>query len=100
MSPKILISVSKNSNIYLLLADISQTVHDFAISFFRSSKTKGLFSSILENIEGLGPKRRELLLKHFITIDAIKKASKEELIEAGLSESVAINVIEYFNENE
>jgi excinuclease ABC subunit C len=93
-----LINISKNSSIYLLLADISQTVHDFAISFFRSSKTKGLFSSILENIEGLGPKRREMLLKHFITIDKIKKASKEELIEAGLSENVALNVIKYFSE--
>jgi excinuclease ABC subunit C len=93
-----LINISKNSSIYLLLADISQTVHDFAISFFRSSKTKGLFSSILENIEGLGPKRREMLLKHFITIDAIKKASKEELIEAGLSENIALNVIKYFSD--
>lgn len=95
-----LISISKNSSIYLLLADISQTVHDFAISFFRSSKTKGLFSSILENIDGLGPKRREMLLKHFITIDAIKKASKQELIEAGLSEKVAENVIKYFEDQE
>jgi excinuclease ABC subunit C len=95
-----LITISKNSSVYLLLADISQTVHDFAISFFRSSKTKGLFSSILEKIEGLGPKRREMLLKHFITIDKIKNASMEELKEAGLSEKVAKNVIEYFNEND
>ena len=95
-----LINVGKNSNIYLLLADISQTVHDFAISFFRSNKTKGVFSSILENIDGLGPKRRELLLKHFITIDAIKKASLEQLKEAGLSENVALNVYEYFNNDE
>ena len=39
-----------------------------------------------------------MLLKHFITIDKIKKASKEELIEAGLSENVASNVIKYFSE--
>lgn len=95
-----LIHISKNSSIYLLLADISQTVHDFAISYFRSSKTKGLFSSILENIEGLGPKRRELLLKHFITIDAIKKATVDELIESGLNEKIALNVYKYFNEED
>jgi excinuclease ABC subunit C len=41
-----------------------------------------------------------MLLKHFITIDKIKNASMEELKEAGLSEKVAKNVIEYFNEND
>ena len=56
-----LIELSKNDPIYLLMADISQRVHDFAISFFRSQKAKGFFSSMLDEIEGLGEKALRLL---------------------------------------
>ena len=88
--------IDKNSKIFLLLADISQRVHDFAISFFRSNKAKGIFSSILDNIDGLGDKRKEQLLKHFITIDKIKEASIEELIEAKMPKNIAENIYNYF----
>ncbi len=94
------INIDKNDDIYLLLADISQKVHDFAISFFRSTKAKGFFSSILDNIEGLGPKRKESLLKHFLTIDAIKKASISELKSSGMPENIAKNIFDYFNKEE
>ncbi|MBO5711355.1 MAG: excinuclease ABC subunit C, partial [Acholeplasmatales bacterium] len=93
-----LIPIDKNSNVFLLLRDISQTVHDFAISFYRSSKTKGIFSSILDDINGLGPKKKEQLLKHFITIDKIKNASISELMESGINEALATNIYKYFNE--
>lgn len=95
-----LISIDKNSSVFLLLADISQTVHDFAISFYRSSKTKGIFSSILDDIKGLGPKRKEQLLKHFVTIDKIKNASVEEIVKAGINETLARSIYEYFNREE
>ncbi len=91
-----LITIEKNDPIYLLLADISQRVHDFAISFFRSNKAKGIFSSQLDEIEGLGPKRKEKLLKHFITIDGIKKASVEELMSAGMPKGIAQSIYTYF----
>ena len=91
-----LFDVDKNSSIYLLLADISQRVHDFAISFFRSNKAKGVFSSILDPIKGLGPKRKEMLLKHFINIENIKSASLDEIKNAGMPESLAIEIFEYF----
>ena len=93
------INIGKNDPIYLLLADISQRVHDFAISFFRSEKAKGFFSSYLDNIEGLGPKRKELLIKHFITVDAIKNATVEEIQKAGVPEKVAQNIFDYFKNN-
>jgi excinuclease ABC subunit C len=93
-----LIPIDKNSSVFLLLRDISQTVHDFAISFYRSSKTKGIFSSILDDIKGLGPKKKEQLLKHFITIDKIKNASISELMDAGMNEALAINIHKFFNE--
>ncbi|MBD5390912.1 excinuclease ABC subunit UvrC [bacterium] len=92
-----LFDLDKNSPIYLLLADISQRVHDFAISFFRSNKAKGLFSSILDPIPGLGPKRKEELLKYFVTIDKIKEASIEELSKAKMPEPLAKSIYAYFH---
>lgn len=92
--------VNKNSAIYLLLADISQRVHDFAISFFRSNKAKGLFSSILDPIPGLGPKRKEQLLTYFINIEAIKKADVDELKKAGMPEKEAQIIYDYFRKSE
>lgn len=93
-----LIDVDKNSPIYLLLADISQRVHDFAISFFRSNKAKGIFSSLLDPIEGLGPKRKEKLLKYFLTIEKIKEASVEEIIKSGMPKELAVKIYKYFHE--
>ncbi len=96
-----LINIDKNSKVFLLLADISQRVHDFAISFYRSNKAKGIFSSKLDGIEGLGEKRKELLLKKFINIENIKNASIDDLNKAGLPLNVAISVYNHFNnENE
>jgi excinuclease ABC subunit C len=91
-----LIPIDKNDPVFLLLADISQRVHDFAISFFRSQKAKGFFSSRLDEIEGLGPKRKEALIKYFTTIDGVKAASIEELKKAGMPEPLAIKIYEYF----
>ncbi len=93
------IPVSKNSDIYLLLANISQTVHDFAISFFRSQKAKSIFSSKLDGINSLGPKRKEKLLKHFITIDKIKKASIEEIEGLGIPKNVASDLLKHLNDD-
>lgn len=95
-----LIDLSKNDPIYLLLADISQRVHDFAISFFRNQKAKGLFSSMLDGIKGLGNKRKELLLKHFLTIDKIKSTSIEELQIEGISKNLAIEVYNHFHKED
>ena len=93
-----LIEIDKNDPIYLLLADISQRVHDFAISFFRSEKAKGFFSSYLDNIKGLGKKRKEALIKHFITIDNLKNASIDEIKKCGIPEEVAGKIITILNE--
>ena len=93
-----LIEIDKNDPIYLLLADISHRVHDFAISFFRSEKAKGFFSSYLDNIKGLGKKRKEALIKHFITIDNLKNASIDEIKKCGIPEEVAGKIITILNE--
>lgn len=93
------ISVDHTSDVYLLLANISQTVHDFAISFFRSSKVKGMFSSRLDGIKGLGPKGKEKLLKHYLSIDAIKNTSKEDIMSLGFNESLATSILEKLNDD-
>ena len=93
-----LIPLDKNDPVFLLLADISQRVHDFAISFFRSQKAKGFFQSRLDEIEGLGPKRKEALIKYFTTIDNVKNASEEELRKAGMPSNLAHKIYEYFKE--
>jgi excinuclease ABC subunit C len=94
-----LINIDKNSAIYLLLADISQRVHDFAISFFRSEKAKGFFASYLDGISGLGKKRKETLIKHFITVDNIKNAKIDEIRSLGIPEDVAVKIHTKLNEN-
>jgi excinuclease ABC subunit C len=93
-----LIPLDKNDPVFLLLADISQRVHDFAISFFRSQKAKGFFQSRLDEIEGLGTKRKEALIKYFTTIDNVKNASEEELKKAGMPSNLAHKIYEYFKE--
>lgn len=91
------IFVDKNSDVFLFLANVSQRVHDFAISFFRSNKVKGMFSSILDKVDGLGPKRKEKLLQAFVTIDKIKNASIEELEAVGIPKNVCENIKETLN---
>ena len=91
------ITIDKNSPIFLLLADISQKVHDFAISFFRSTKAKGFFKSQLDEIEGLGPKRREKLITYFTTIDNVKLATIDELKKAGMPTDIATKIFDYFH---
>ena len=95
-----LIEIDKNDPIFILISDISQRVHDYAISFFRSEKAKGFFSSYLDGIKGLGEKRKELLIKKFVTIDAIKNASIYDIIDAGIPENIAKEVINHLNSKE
>ena len=91
------INLPKNDDIYLFLANIQETVHEFAISFFRNTKTKGMFSSRLDGIKGLGPKKKEALLKKYITIDNIKKLSLDEFKSVGINESLANLILEHLN---
>lgn len=93
------IEIDKHSDLYLFLVNISQTVHDFAISFFRSQKTKGLFSSYLDGISGVGPKKKEALLKKFITIDNIKNGSIDDFKEIGINEKLRDSIIKQLEAN-
>lgn len=91
------ITLSKNDDLYLFLANIQDAVHEFAISFFRNTKAKGMFLSRLDGIKGLGPKKKEALLKKYITIDKIKNLSIEEFNSVGINENLAINILKHLN---
>ena len=94
------IELGKSDDIYLFLANIQETVHEFAISFFRNTKAKGMFLSRLDCIKGLGPKKKEALLKKYITIDKIKSLTIEEFKTVGINEDLAIKVLNHLNSSE
>jgi|LFRM01.2.fsa_nt_gb excinuclease ABC subunit C len=64
---------------FRLIYKIQEEAHRFAINYHRSLRTKTMFKSELDDIKGIGEKRKTALLKHFQSIDKIKKASIEEL---------------------
>ena len=69
----------KNSNLFVYLYKMQEEVHRFAITYHRNIKNKGMLKSILDDVPGIGPKRRNELLKKFPSITKIKSASEEEL---------------------
>ena len=91
------ISLKDRPLLFAYAGTIQEEVHRFAIEYHRNLRGKKTISSILDEIKGIGPRRRNALLAHFGSIDAIKKASLSELNEvAGMSEEAARNVLEFF----
>jgi len=92
------IKIDSKSNLFLFLANIQEEVHRYAITYHRNIKNKGMLSSILELVPGIGEKRRKELLKKFSSLKKIKEASLDELNEV-LPEDVAKNLYEYLKNN-
>ncbi|MGY3765595.1 excinuclease ABC subunit UvrC [Vagococcus vulneris] len=92
------VSLPRQSPEFFLLQRIQDEVHRFAITFHRETRSKTSFSSILDNIDGLGPKRKQMLLKKFRSMKAIEQAELAELIAIGLPKNIATNVYQYFSE--
>ena len=67
---------------FKLITRIQDETHRFAIEYHRQLRSKGQIKSVLDDIPGIGPKRRLALIRHFKSIDAIKEASVEEIAEA------------------
>ncbi|WP_251867181.1 excinuclease ABC subunit UvrC [Enterococcus malodoratus] len=83
------VPLERNSQEFFLLQRIQDEVHRFAITFHRQLRSKNSFASKLDNIEGLGPKRKKMLLKEFKSLKNIQAASIEELQKVGLPKTVA-----------
>ena len=87
--PLKVVELSRNSQEFFLLQRIQDEVHRFAITFHRQLRSKNSFSSQLDGIEGLGPKRKQNLMRHFKSLTNIKKASVDEIVEVGVPRKVA-----------
>ena len=73
------IPIEKGSEAFKLITRIQDEAHRFAIEFHRKLRSKGQVHSILDDIEGIGPARRKALMQYFMSIEAIRDASIEEL---------------------
>ncbi|NHI91274.1 MAG: excinuclease ABC subunit UvrC [Candidatus Lokiarchaeota archaeon] len=94
------IKLSRNSKALWLLQRIRDEAHRFAIAYHKKLRSKSTLTSILDNIPGIGEKRRNALLEHFGSINKIKNASIEELQEVKfISRNIAENIKTYFKEN-
>ncbi|MBC8631625.1 excinuclease ABC subunit UvrC [[Eubacterium] tenue] len=91
------IELDKTSNLYRFVASIQEEVHNYAISYHRSLRNKSLTKSVLDDIQGVGEKRKKALLTHFKNIEEIKTATFEELLEVeGMNKTSAENVYNFF----
>jgi len=92
------IVLPRNSEALHLIQRVRDEAHRFAITYHRSLRGKSGMHSILEDIPGVGEKRRKALLKHFASIAQIKKATVEELSKVeGMNAKAAQSVYEYFH---
>ena len=91
------IDLKQHPVLFKYCGTIQEEVHRFAIDYHRSLRNKNSIHSVLDNIQGVGPTRRNALLNHFKTVEAIKKATAAELAEVpGITEAVAENIVKYF----
>ncbi|HEL1182688.1 TPA: excinuclease ABC subunit UvrC [Streptococcus equi subsp. zooepidemicus] len=88
-NPLAVVELPRNSEEFFLLHRIQDEVHRFAITFHRQVRSKNAFSSKLDHIAGLGPKRKQLLLKRFKSMTALEQASLEEIQQLGIPKTVA-----------
>lgn len=92
------IALMRNSPAQRLLVNIRDEAHRFAITSFRKMHGKAALRSVLREIEGVGEKRQIALQKHFQTLDNLKEATIEQLVEVdGINRAVAENVYKYFH---
>lgn len=83
------VPLARNSPEFFLLQRVQDEVHRFAITFHRQLRSKNSFASKLDHIEGLGPKRKKMLLKEFKSLKNIQAASIEEIHQLGIPVKVA-----------
>ena len=98
--PLEVVELSRNSQEFFLLQRIQDEVHRFAITFHRQLRSTNSFSSQLDGIDGLGPKRKQNLMKYFKSLTKIKEASVDEIVEVGIPRAVAEAVHQHLNPQE
>ncbi len=90
--------LDKRSKGFRLISQIQEEVHRFAITYHRTLRDKSMVQSILDEISGVGPKRKGKILKHFGSIEKIKTAEIADLLEVdGMNSKVAESIYNFFN---
>ncbi len=90
------IKIDKTSNVFHYLTRMQDEVHRFTINYHRQIRSKGSISSILDNIDGIGEKRKKELIKKYGSVVKIKEAKIEELKKI-IPENIAMNLKDYLN---
>lgn len=88
-----IIKIDKSSNVFRLLSRIDEEVHRFTINYHKEIRSKGSISSVLDNINGLGDKRKKMLIKKYGSVTKMKEATTYEL-----SEIIPLKVAEELHE--
>lgn len=91
--PPIKVELKRDSHEFYLLQRIQDEVHRFAITFHRQTRGKTMLYSQLDEIPGIGPKRKQLLLKHFGSIKKMREASLEEYRNLGIGDKLAQEIL-------
>ncbi len=92
------IPIDKSSEAFRLITRIQDEAHRFAIEYHRQLRGKGQVHSILDDIDGIGPARRKALMRHYLSLDAIKEATVEELAKIpSMNEKAAESVYKFFH---
>ena len=98
-NPLEIIPLERSSQEFYLLQRIQDEVHRFAITFHRQLRGKNAIQSQLDEIPGIGEKRRKQLLKHFGSLKKIKEATIEDLEKAGMPHNLAQTIYEKWHES-
>lgn len=89
-----IIPIDKTSSVFHYLTRMQDEVHRYTINYHRTIRSKGAISSVLDNIEGIGAKRKKELIKTFGSVNKIREAKLAELTKI-IPENVALNLQEY-----
>ena len=87
------IEIDKTSNVFHLLTRIQDEAHRFAVTYHKQVRSKGVFNSILDDIEGIGTVSKDKLLKKYKSVNLMKLATLDEIKSLGINEKAANNLI-------
>lgn len=97
--PIIEIDIDKKSNLFYYLERMQDEVHQFTINYHKKLRSKGSLESLLDNVSGIGPKRKKELLKKYKTVTKLKELSLEELCKI-LPNNVALELLDFLKNYE